>query len=105
MLRAKGMLDYTAVETLFGSSSADFYFTGNVKTRFHSQIRKNKQTFFKAKGERRGGTFSGHPTCTTWGNTYRNLAYHLFALWYFREECPFFEELEAIPLEPFWDGH
>lgn len=59
----------------------DYFYTGNTKAKFHSQIRKNRTSFYRAKGTRIGGTYSGHPTCTTFGNTYRNLLYHLFAIW------------------------
>lgn len=82
---------------------ADYYFTGNTKAKFHSQIRKARQTYFRAKGTRIGGTYSGHPTCTTFGNTFRNLMYHLFAIYDNIDDSPFFAEFQLLPTKPYWD--
>lgn len=97
-------MDYHWLENQIPSAANDYYFAGNVKTQFHSQIRKNRVTWFRAKGERAGGTFSGHPTCTTFGNTYRNWQYHVFAVWYNQIMCPFYAQIQALPTSPFFSN-
>jgi hypothetical protein len=40
---------------------------------------KNRRRIARVKVK--GTTFSGHPTRTTLGNTFRVICYHLYALW------------------------
>lgn len=82
----------------------DYYFTGNTKAKIHSQIRKGKVTYFRAKGKRVGGTYSGHPTCTTLGNTLRNMLYHYFAIFDNVINAPFYAHFATLPLRPHWEN-